>query len=207
MMYGVIYCLTSPSGKCYIGQTTNYPRRMAVYSYAGCKSQPYLYQAIVKHGWKNFTQDIIGVAYSRAELDQLEVDAIAAYRATECGHGYNLCTGGRGRAGFTHSAEARIKIGLASKIRIHKPHSAITRAKLVEAWKHRAPASSATRAKLSEANKRSVTCVSTGITYCSIGEASAALGVADSGITRCCRGRQQYAGKLPDGTKLQWRYA
>lgn len=129
--YGVVYRLTSPTGKVYIGQTTNYAKRMATYSYAGCKGQGYLYQAIVKHGWEDFTQAILAPAYSKVELDQLEVQFIKDYDSTNREKGYNLSRGGYGGGhGYTVSAETRAKSSASHKGKKHKPHSEATKAKM-----------------------------------------------------------------------------
>lgn len=161
--YGVIYCLTSPTGKFYIGMTTDYAYRMATYSCARCKRQPYLYQAIVKHGWENFKQEIIAVGYSRAELEQLEIDAIRAYNSTDTTVGYNLACGGiGGQAGRKRSPETCAKIALSkrnvsaetrAKMGLAKRNmSAENRAKISNTLKGHV-ISDITRAKLSAAKK------------------------------------------------------
>lgn len=48
-----IYKITSPSGKVYIGQSWNIEKRRQTYSVLRCKSQPKLYNSLVKHGFEN----------------------------------------------------------------------------------------------------------------------------------------------------------
>jgi len=48
---GVIYKITNPKGKVYIGQTIDLIRRKANYKRLNCKSQTYLYNSIKKYGW------------------------------------------------------------------------------------------------------------------------------------------------------------
>ncbi len=44
-----IYCLTSPSGKKYIGRSFNIERRMTQYKRLECQNQSKLYTAIIKY--------------------------------------------------------------------------------------------------------------------------------------------------------------
>lgn len=60
--------------------------------------------------------------------------------------------------------------------------------------------------KASEARKRKVKCVTTGKIYDSLLEAESFTGAAYCNISKCCRGKKKSAGKLPDGTKLVWKY-
>ena len=55
-----IYKLTSPSGKAYIGRTINFSSRLTRHlSKANSGYQHPLYDSIRKHGWDNFTKEII----------------------------------------------------------------------------------------------------------------------------------------------------
>ena len=67
-----------------------------------------------------------------------------------------------------------------------------------------------TKRKIGEASKgrnsKKVICITTGEKFNSQTEASDHYNVATSGISLCCKGKQKHAGKLLDGTKLQWKY-
>ena len=55
----IVYRHTSPSGKVYIGITSDLPKRRwrnGIHKYA---SNPYFIKAIQKHGWENFTHEIL----------------------------------------------------------------------------------------------------------------------------------------------------
>lgn len=52
-----------------------------------------------------------------------------------------------------------------------------------------------------------VLCVETNKMYSSILEAALDIGISSTRIVDHLKGRQEYAGKLPDGTKLHWKYA
>jgi group I intron endonuclease len=54
-----IYKITSPSGKIYIGQTTNYSKRHNAYKNHKCKGQPKLFASIEKYGFVNHTIEIV----------------------------------------------------------------------------------------------------------------------------------------------------
>lgn len=127
MLYGVVYKLTSPSLKVYIGQTVDFDHRMRQYSFGSCKLQRYLYAAIVKYGWDNFNKEVLAPAYSRAELDRLEIDFIRDYKATNPAYGYNIIAGGGGSTGLRHSDGAKEKIAAAMRGRETSPE---TRAKM-----------------------------------------------------------------------------
>lgn len=53
---------------------------------------------------------------------------------------------------------------------------------------------------------KNVICLTTGEKFRSIIEASEKYGCNRSDITQCCKGNRKSAGKLPDGTKLTWKY-
>lgn len=94
--YGVIYLITSPKQKHYVGQTVqSLEKRMKQHKHSadtgedGC---PKLCRAIRKYGWENLTKQIIAVAYSKNELDTLEIENIIKYDSFQ--NGYNAHPGG-----------------------------------------------------------------------------------------------------------------
>ena len=62
------------------------------------------------------------------------------------------------------------------------------------------------REKIAKALGHQVKCLETGLIYPSEIEAKRQTGIDNSSIQRCCKGKQSYAGKLEDGTKLHWQY-
>lgn len=54
-----IYKITSPTGKVYIGQSTNIEIRWEKYLFLNCKNQPRLYSSLKKHGAKNHIFEVI----------------------------------------------------------------------------------------------------------------------------------------------------
>jgi len=111
-----IYKLTSPSGKCYIGQSIDLDRRLRKYKYKGCKEQPLIYNAINKYGWDNFKVDILWCSEDNTNsyfiLNQLEEDFINLYDSMNRLKGYNLFYGGNNKS---HTDETKLKISEALK--------------------------------------------------------------------------------------------
>lgn len=91
--YGFIYITTNMvNGKRYIGQkkfetTTNW------HSYIG--SGVKLKKAILKYGKENFVKDIVDIAYSEEQLNQLEIEWINNYNCVKSKDFYNVSTGGK----------------------------------------------------------------------------------------------------------------
>lgn len=54
-----IYKITNPSGKIYIGQSTNIEKRFNTYEKLKCKGQVKLYNSLIKYGWDNHITEII----------------------------------------------------------------------------------------------------------------------------------------------------
>lgn len=88
----LVYKHTSPSGKSYIGVTSNYDARNAAHIKCDSKCRAFS-AAIKKYGWNNFLHEIL---YNGLTLDQ------ANYREQQCINeygtlaptGYNLLSGG-----------------------------------------------------------------------------------------------------------------
>jgi len=90
--YGFIYITTNQiNNRKYIGQKklTNDWR-----TYLGSGSL--LKIAVFKHNKENFNREIIAIAYSKEELNKLEIDSIKNHNAVEDSHYYNISSGGGG---------------------------------------------------------------------------------------------------------------
>jgi len=109
--HGFIYITTNMiDGKRYIGQK-NFRKGWEVYLGSG----KHFKRAIKKYGKENFSREIIAIAYSKEELDKLEIEFIKLHNAVESDDYYNLCDGGIGTTGFTHSEETKQKQSEANK--------------------------------------------------------------------------------------------
>ena len=59
---------------------------------------------------------------------------------------------------------------------------------------------------MNEASGRAVICLTTNKTFKCIAEAGRHYNISGSAITRNCKGKSQYCGKLKNGTPLVWEY-
>lgn len=90
-----IYKYTSPSGKCYIGQTCkNTQAQRAGYEGSGYKPCKAFWRAIQKYGWNNFKYEILEQVESREEANEKEKYYISTYRSNQSQYGYNIYEGG-----------------------------------------------------------------------------------------------------------------
>lgn len=100
MLNGNIYKLTSPSGKCYVGQTIHLKTRMRNYSKLNCDKQWKLLRALTKYGFENFKLEILFQYNSdnrsrlNITLDAMEKFCIKKYDSVYSG--YNIRFGGTG---------------------------------------------------------------------------------------------------------------
>lgn len=118
MVEGVIYKYTSPSGKVYIGQTTNERHRRATWF---CTKRRYAGRAInrarAKYGPENFTYEVLykklflNKNIATAELDRWETYFIGMYNSYV--NGYNNSLGGSTPRGFKKSEKSIKKMSLA----------------------------------------------------------------------------------------------
>lgn len=121
------------NGKIYIGQSVDINKRFREHKHhlgSSNHCNRYLQSAWNKYGSANFTFKILEDC-SESKLNEKEIFYILKYRQmTEV---YNLCDGGYGIRGYTHTKETRAKLSIASKGNAsHKgvPHSEKTKKKL-----------------------------------------------------------------------------
>lgn len=112
MAKGVIYKITNPSGKIYIGQTINLKDRVSRYKRYQCKNQKRLYYSLKKYGFDLHTITIIeevniDILMEREKfwIEELKVN----FTKYKDGNGLNLCDGGIGSIGRVASEEFKIK--------------------------------------------------------------------------------------------------
>lgn len=180
-----VYKHTSPSGKVYIGITSQAPAQRWQGG-LGYRRNPHFFRAILKYGWDNFSHEILSEGLSKEEACKVEVALIAAFKSNDKAYGYNITNGGEC---FKHSPES---IQLMRQRRKGKGLRTIPEA---------------TRQKMREnhaggAEAKPVVCLDTGTVYPSINDAAKATGIDKSPISRCCRGVKHYntAGGL------RWAY-
>ena len=119
---GVVYLLTSPSGKQYVGQTWEFEKRMRVYRASKSKKQRAIHNAIAKYGWGNFTAvKIVQGIQTQEWLNKIETAYIKAFN-TIAPNGYNLKSGGDG--GGKQHAETKAKLKALNLGKKQPPRSA-----------------------------------------------------------------------------------
>lgn len=114
--YGFIYITTNMiNGKRYIGQK-KFCNGWQTYLGSGTLFR----KALKKYGKENFIRDIVAIAYTKEELDNLEIQFIYNYNANDRDKFYNITKGGGGGLGLSgelngmygkhHTKEAKEKI-------------------------------------------------------------------------------------------------
>ena len=106
MNWGV-YEHISPSGKVYVGITSNVKRRWASNGYYYQLKDTIFARAIRKYGWDNFTHNILYTGLTLEEATIKEIELIAIQK--KLNNSYNIADGGQGYKG-KHSKEHVEKI-------------------------------------------------------------------------------------------------
>lgn len=128
MLIGIIYKYISPSGRIYIGQTTDEEERRKTFmnlkeSYGGLK----INSARVKYGPENFSYEVIirmtfnDAEEARDKLDELEEFYIRYYDSYK--KGYNMTYGGFTTRGFRFSDEQKAALSKQRTGRKLRPRS------------------------------------------------------------------------------------
>jgi group I intron endonuclease len=132
MKKNVIYRLTAPNGKSYIGLTTDIDNRMNVHKRSAIDGK--LQRAIKKYGWNSFEKEILLEVNNSALLAQLEIFCIKLFDSFE--NGYNSTPGGeRGMAGHKVSDETRKRMSFAKLGKKRTPLTNKTKQKISVALK------------------------------------------------------------------------
>lgn len=114
-----VYMHISPSGKRYIGITSQIPKRRWKKDGTGYIHNPHFWNAIQKYGWDNFQHIIVleNETYERACAAEMYL--IKHYRTKNPKYGYNMTDGGDGSFGWIPSENVRKKIGEKNRGRKH----------------------------------------------------------------------------------------
>lgn len=106
-----VYKHTSPSGKVYIGITSQKPESRWGVGGKGYRRNVYFGKAIQKYGWDNIKHEILFTGLSKSEAYIKETELISLYKSNNPEYGYNLSTGGEyARTGCPCSENTRKKI-------------------------------------------------------------------------------------------------
>lgn len=192
----ILYKHTSPSGKVYIGITSDKPTHRW-WRGKGYRSNPYFTAAVNKYSWDAFEHTIIRSGLTKEQAEIAEIAAIRHYKARDKRYGYNLAKGGKLSA---LSAESRKRVSEANTGRANKNRGTCQYARV-----YKIDLTQEQIEKYIEANarKKAVLCVETGVVYRSVREAERQLHICHSGISRVCNGTAMY--KTCGG--YHWEYA
>lgn len=119
MVVGIIYRYISPSGKSYIGQTTNENIRREHWNTLGPYAGRKINRAREKYGLSSFTYEVIerntysNKDIAREELNKLEIYYIGLYDSYR--HGYNCTIGGDSTLGCVCTEDTKNKISRANR--------------------------------------------------------------------------------------------
>ena len=109
---GLIYKLTSPSKKVYIGQTNQpFKERWRHHCYSAKYNQQHcvaLENAIRKYGKNNIRSEILLYCDDQEMLDYYEIKFIKVFNSSNKKYGYNLTTGGK--LGFSMNSDTKEKM-------------------------------------------------------------------------------------------------
>jgi len=131
-----IYKLTSPSGKCYVGRTYNFFKRMSSHLHKSLNSKniSWLYLAVRKYGWENFNKEVIDIASDLEDAKQKELYWIKFFDSFNTGYnGVESSDGGVSWEGKKHTQKYKDyieKVSASSKNRVYGKHSEETKHKL-----------------------------------------------------------------------------
>lgn len=91
-MYSV-YKHTSPSGKVYIGVTSQRPE-IRWHGGHGYVDNEYFTRAIKKYGWDNIRHEVLFTNLTKEDAEQMEIELIGLYHSNDREFGYNIENGG-----------------------------------------------------------------------------------------------------------------
>lgn len=210
--YVVYYHQNMINGKYYFGLTSLNPPSLRWQRGNGYKSNRYFYAAIKKYGWDNFIHAIVAYRLTKKQAQRLEIACIRDYETTNPKWGYNISTGGDGCSGWHPTEEQRKAISERMKKFLADPEK---KAKWVQAHLGKRLSEEA-KHHLSESRigaknpvAKSVICLTTGQVFDTVKEAAEFYGLkSPSGIGRAITHTQgrKTAGKLKDGTSLEWAW-
>ena len=181
----LIYIHTNKiNGKVYIGQTKRNIKIRSGKNGNGYKKCPYFYKAIQKYGWDNFSHDILEEHISsQQEANEREKYWIQYYDANNPSKGYNIDSGGG-----TSIEQLKCAWAGSRKWREENPE------------KFQSSIEKMRQVRIKQCSI-AVFCVELKQNFYSAGEAARQTGADQSGITKCCKGKQKTAGGY------HWKYA
>ena len=155
MIYGHIYMITFPNGKCYIGLTTRTieARWKEHNRTAKANDTKLLYKALRKYDMVDtFQMTVIDTAETQQELCEKEIAHIEMYNSHYIrGNGYNMTDGGEGTTGYEYTEECKEKMSERMKKYFEDPEARQNQSETLKKYYEDNPEA---RQKQSEATKK-----------------------------------------------------
>ena len=201
----IVYKHTSPSGKCYVGITSQAPEYRwgnNGYKYLevhknGKLKHPYFAQAILKYGWDNIKHELLHKGLSKKEACKLEQKYIMEYKSQ--GLSYNITDGGEGIWGFHFSEEQREKLRKSNRGKKQTPETVAKRVAKNTGKKR----TNTQKAKTSKPVGQFDLEGNLIATYFGVREATRCTGINGSHIGDCCNHKPNR--KTAGGFKWEWQ--
>ena len=181
-----VYLHEFPNGKVYIGITSRKPHERWRGGH-GYKTQPLMWNAIKKYGWKNIRHHIIEKGLTQSEAEEKEKILIKQYKSNNREYGYNADNGG---SSVGRASEATRQKYREAKTGENNPFYG---KQLTEEHKGKIRKTRKAR-NIQPVNKRLVRCIETGVIYESTAQATRELGIHNYAIRRVCYGERKTAG-------------
>lgn len=105
-----VYMHVSPSGKRYIGITSQKPERRWRKNGEGYMRNTYFWNAIQRYGWDNFTHEVLFENLTKDEAEQKEIELIAFYKSDDNKFGYNIEHGGNSIGKIADETKEKLRI-------------------------------------------------------------------------------------------------
>lgn len=100
----VIYCLTFPNGKVYIGKTSgDLEKRIRLHCWTSYDTKDKSYNTKKARAIRKYQEFSVSILYEGDDLNEKEVEFIAKYNSKN--NGYNTTDGGEGNKGWKPSPE------------------------------------------------------------------------------------------------------
>ena len=181
----------------------------------GYKNNQHFFRAIQKYGWHNFSHEILYTDLGKSEAEQLEIQIIREYHATDPDFGYNIENGGNGTDKFTDEIKQKISDALKGHVCTSETRQKISKAKKGRPSQKRGrmPPEFVEKNRLAHLGQtpwnkgrqwtaderakcggKAVRCIELNKMYRTAHEAGADLNIDFSSICKCVKGKAKTAG-------------
>lgn len=199
--HGFIYITTNiNNGKRYIGQRI-FSNGWKTYLGSGVM----LKNAIKKYGRESFIRDIVAVAYSEDELNELEIEWINNYNAVESDDFYNIASGGKSGNAFAGKSEKEMNVIKDKLSKARKGENNYNYGNTLS-QEHKDKISKSMKGENNYGSIK-VICLNTMKIFDTLKDgAQYYTNKNRAGLSLHLQGKQKHFGELKDGTPLVWEY-